>query len=55
MKHYAQKDADGKLTQTIHTTEVLGDPWILLDQDCVCSGMIWDESTQKFIEPTPDP
>jgi len=50
---YYQKDADGKLTQTIHTKEELSSPWILLDQDYVSSDMVWDEDQGKFVEPTP--
>jgi hypothetical protein len=48
---YAQKNEDGELTQTIHSKVELDAPWVLLDQDFVSSGMVWDEDQGKFIPP----
>lgn len=57
---YAKKDIDGKLIQSIHTKEELGEPWILVTQADLRSGMVWDADASEFVippepEPTPDP
>jgi len=52
-KFFAQKDEDGNLLATIHTSEEMESPWFEVTQDFISADMVWNESTQRFEEPSP--
>lgn len=50
-KLYGQKNEGGELVVSVFSKRELSEPWIELDQDYVCGGMVWDEDQGKFITP----
>jgi len=50
-QHYGLKNEGGFLTCSIWSIEEMPEPWVLITQDNVRGGMIWDEAQDKFINP----
>lgn len=55
MNLFIKIDDSGRILDMIQSEDEFMDGYMKAGDGRFSSSMIWDEATQKFIEPTPDP